>query len=86
MRGTTTAVATALAPVLLDGVGGCTVTENQEAIRDQAVRNVDARYGYTCEHSASPDAHRQEYDDEEARLTRAATLAKVNLILRRAAQ
>lgn len=37
-------------------------------IRDQAVRNVDARYGYTCEFSSSPERHVMEYDEEEERL------------------
>jgi Mn-dependent DtxR family transcriptional regulator len=34
-------------------------------IRDEAVRRVDARYGYTCEFSSDPDGHRYEYDLEE---------------------
>jgi len=36
--------------------------------RDEAVRIVDQRHGYTVEASPDPDAHRAEYDDEEARL------------------
>lgn len=40
---------------------------NREA-RDEAVRIVDARHGYTVEQAPNPDAHREEYDREEARL------------------
>lgn len=36
--------------------------------RDQAVRNVDKRHGYTAEHSPDPVAHREEYDAEEKHL------------------
>jgi hypothetical protein len=39
-----------------------------EEIREQAVRNVDARHGYTVEFSIDPRAHRDEYDAEEERL------------------
>lgn len=35
-------------------------------VRDEAVRRVDARHGYTCEFAPDPDAHRGEYDVEEA--------------------
>lgn len=38
------------------------------AVRDQAVENVDARHGYTCEFSSDPESHVQEYDEEETRL------------------
>ena len=39
-----------------------------DPIRDQAVANVDARHGYTIEHSPNPEAHHAEYGEEEARL------------------
>lgn len=42
--------------------------EPEETPREEAVRIVDASYGYTCEFSASPEAHREEYDIEEARI------------------
>jgi hypothetical protein len=34
------------------------------------VRRVDARRGYTVEFSHSPEAHRLDYDEEEARLAK----------------
>lgn len=37
-------------------------------IRDEAVRRVDGRYGYTAEHAPDPAAHRDEYDREEEEL------------------
>jgi DNA modification methylase len=36
--------------------------------RERAVREVDARYGYTMEFSSSPDAHAAEYDEREREL------------------
>lgn len=38
------------------------------ALRDMAVFEVDRRHGYTCEFSASEDAHRAEYDVEQERI------------------
>jgi hypothetical protein len=39
-----------------------------ETLRERAVRQVDAKHGYTYEFSSSPEAHLQEYDDREAEL------------------
>jgi len=36
--------------------------------REEAVRLVDGRLGYTLEFSADPAAHRLDYDEEEARI------------------
>lgn len=47
-------------------VAWCRIAQGR--IRSQAVENVDARHGYTYEFSSSPNAHLQEYDDEEQRL------------------
>ena len=33
--------------------------------RDEAIRRVDQRHGYTVEFAPDPDAHRAEYDAEE---------------------
>lgn len=41
---------------------------NSEHARDAAVRIVDARHGYTVEHSPHPEIHRREYEREERRL------------------
>lgn len=38
---------------------------NEGEIRSAAVATVDRRHGYTYEFSSSPEAHLQEYDDEE---------------------
>ena len=35
-------------------------------VRDEAVRIVDTRHGYTAEHAPDPESHRAEYDAEEA--------------------
>jgi Family of unknown function (DUF6283) len=43
--------------------------ESAPDLRSLAVELVDARYGYTCEFAASPDAHRAEYDEVERILT-----------------
>lgn len=48
--------------------------QNRLAIREIAVRAVDARHGYTCEFSGSPEAHIAEYEVEEHRLLRRARL------------
>lgn len=37
-------------------------------VRDEAVRAVDARHGYTVEYAPDPEAHRAEYDEEERRV------------------
>jgi hypothetical protein len=37
-------------------------------LHDQAVANVDGRHGYAVEFAADPEAHRDEYRDEEVRL------------------
>lgn len=39
-------------------------------LRDEAVRIVDQRHGYTCEFAPSPAAHMAEYDAELHRLNR----------------
>jgi hypothetical protein len=36
-----------------------------ETVRERAVREVDARHGYTMEFSSSPEAHEMEYDERE---------------------
>jgi hypothetical protein len=38
----------------------------EAAVRDEAVRRVDAREGFTCEFAPSPEQHREEYREEEA--------------------
>lgn len=40
----------------------------REALRFMAVAQVDQEHGYTVEFSASPEAHRDEYDDREQAL------------------
>jgi hypothetical protein len=42
--------------------------QGSDPIRDEAVRRVDQRHGYTVEFASDPEEHRAEYDDEEARL------------------
>jgi hypothetical protein len=48
----------------------CSYTDCPHAIpnsvRDEAVRIVDTRHGYTAEHAPDPESHRAEYDAEEA--------------------
>ena len=39
-----------------------------EDVRDEAVRIVDARHGFTAEFAPDPQAHRDEYDAEEERI------------------
>ncbi len=46
------------------------MSEPTISLRERAVRNVDSRHGFTVEQSSSPEAHQQEYDEEEERLVR----------------
>lgn len=39
-----------------------------DTIRERAVREIDARHGYTMEFSSSPEAHAAEYDEREREL------------------
>ena len=49
---------------------------SDSALRDRAVRNVDARAGHTFEFSADPESHRAEYEAEEGWLKLAAALTR----------
>ena len=48
---------------------------SEGAIRTLAVFRVDAEHGFTVEFSNQPNAHSQQYDDEEERLTEALNYA-----------
>jgi hypothetical protein len=44
------------------------VIETIPDLREEAVRLVDRRHGYTCEYSSSPEGHRNEYQLEHEAL------------------
>jgi hypothetical protein len=62
-----TGLAIEFVPAEGDPVPGGIGPAAPNSVRDEAVRIVDQRHGYTVEHAPDPEAHRAEYDEEERR-------------------